>query len=287
MTGRLRGDERPVLIVGHGRSGTSWVGHILSTARGTRYHREPCHPEKRDIADFGIGSTLDVWQRYVRPGTRDAYLEAALDPAFRGAGQPRPIVKEVASVFSLRWIMDRYDPIVIVIVRNPIPTVMSALRIGVDPEAARASLLGRSALFEDHLAPYRAIIRDARGACATQAAIWAARHVVLADVLEGSQGPILVRYEDLCADPEAGFRTLFQAAGLAWTEASRDEIRKTTTEELPGPYATSRLSRRNAEAWRQTTAREDVRAIAKTVASFRHPFLDRLLPPEWQGAAGA
>jgi hypothetical protein len=140
---------RPGLIVGHGRSGTTWVGNVAAKARRVLYYFEPAAP---NISGTG---GLETWFRYISPGDPDPEFEAIFDPVFRGLPPTgrrwrrapfhrlipgyRLVVKEVAALLSTAWLTERYRPNVTVLLRHPCPTILSELRRDVPAEASRSA----------------------------------------------------------------------------------------------------------------------------------------------------
>ncbi|MCI0394404.1 MAG: sulfotransferase [Chloroflexi bacterium] len=273
--------RRPLLIAGHGRSGTTWVGNVFATARRALYCFEPGSP-----VIMGHGGA-ETWFRYLQPGDHDRLFEQAFDAAFRGLPYGRRwrraawhrllpgyriVVKEVAAFMCLEWLAGRYDPAVLVVIRHPCPTILSELKQGTDAERSRQAILHQSRLWAGPLEPYRAVLESAQTPLEILAAIWASRHRVLADALACHPEWQVVFYEALCAGPVAQFRHLFQAFGLAWTRQVEQYVIHSSTNHALGLYSGKRLSAGQADKWQREMTPTEIESIRCTVDAFALPF---------------
>ena len=273
--------RRPLLITGHGRSGTTWVGNVFATSKRALYCFEPGNPA---VAERG---ERDVWFRYLQPGERDALFEQLFDTAFRGLPYNRRwrraawhrlvpgyrmVVKEVAAFMCLEWLAARYDPAVLVVIRHPCPTILSELAQGTDPQQSRQALLRQPGLWQGEAARYRAVLETAESAVEILAVIWTVRLYVLAGALTRHPEWQVVQYEALCADPVAEFRELFEALGLAWTAAVEQFVIESSTSYKPGHYSGVRLSAQQPDKWLQEMEPQTIEAVRHQVELFDLPF---------------
>lgn len=273
--------RRPLLIGGHGRSGTTWVGNVFATSSRALYCFEPGNPA---VSERGES---DVWFRYLRPGERDPLFEELFDTAFRGLPYNRRwrraawhrlvpgyrmVVKEVAAFMCLEWLAARYDPAVLVVIRHPCPTILSELAQGTDPQQSRQALLRQNRLWEGEAARYRALLEAAETGIEILAVIWAVRVHVLAGALARHPEWQVVQYEMLCAEPVAQFRKLFDALGLAWTAAVEQYVIQSSTSHKPGHYSGVRLSAQQPDKWRQELEPQAIEAVRRQVELFDLPF---------------
>ena len=273
--------RRPLLITGHGRSGTTWVGNVFAASQRALYCFEPGNPV------VGGHDERDVWFRYLKPGERDPLFEQLFDTAFRGLPYNRRwrraawhrlvpgyrmVVKEVAAFMCLEWLAARYDPAVLVVIRHPCPTILSELAQGTEPQQSRQALLRQRGLWEEAAAPYREILEAAESGIEILAAIWAVRLHVLAEALVRHPEWQVVQYETLCAEPVAQFKQLFKALGLAWTAQVEQFVVQSSTSNKPGQYSGVRLSAQQPDRWLQEMEPEAVEAVRRQVELFDLPF---------------
>lgn len=274
--------KRPILISGHGRSGTTWVGSVVSAARRVLYYFEPCHPYHTGQEDFS------VWFKYQRPGQRDVYLESIFDPVFQGTVASsrrwdradwhrlipgyRVVVKDVATFLALGWLSERYQPHVLVVIRHPCPVILSELRQGTSAAQSHKTLLAQQDLIEDHLGPYCNLLRSASTPYEVLGAIWGARHRVLVNLMIEHPAWHVVLYEDLCARPVETFQQLFADLHLSWTAAMQEYIVASSTTQTPGMYTTKRVSAVQPVRWKYQMDQSQVEAVRRYVESFELPF---------------
>lgn len=270
--------EKPLLIIGHGRSGTSWVGAIISSSKLVQYYYEPCNPELQGIRDF------DLWFRYLRPGEEDDVFTPALDAAFGGLSSPgshrngpqrsrcRIVVKEVAPVMSLSWLIDRYDPDVLVIVRHPGAVILSELNKGTPVRKSKKALLHQDTLFADHLNPYRQQIERAQSPHEILGVVWGARHRVILNALAYRERWKIVYYEDLCFYPLREYRKIFTDFRLNWDDRVARGVAEHSSTHEPGIYSVKRVSAQQVNQWRQKIAPPELVRIKEIIDPFDLPF---------------
>lgn len=273
--------RRPLLITGHGRSGTTWVGNVFATSQRALYCFEPGNPA---VAERGGN---DVWFRYLQPAEQDPLFEQLFDTAFRGLPYNRRwrraawhrlvpgyrmVVKEVAAFMCLEWLAARYHPAVLVVIRHPCPTILSELAQGTDPQQSRQALLHQSSLWKGDMAPYQDVLEKAESAVEILATIWAVRLHVVAGALARHPEWQVVQYEALCADPMNQFRNLFEALGLAWTAAVEQFVIQSSTSHKPGHYSGVRLSAQQPDKWLQEMEPQAIDAVRRQVELFNLPF---------------
>ena len=227
--------KRPVLILSLPRSGSSWVGDMLGSAVDALYLREPLtqgdprvtarvvfdpfetpelEPVVRMLADKAFLGWPDFDDRIVRrPGQW-----ALWDRQGR-----RTVVKEV-NPLGCRWFLEHYRPRVVFLLRHPAAVASSSLKQGwLGPTTSDWADRGR----DDG-----SIIRRA----------W--------EALGGYPDVRPVSFESLCTDPLTVFKSLFDFAGLAWTEGVAERIEE---------Y--SRDSKSRIGAWRSEADPEAVSAL--------------------------
>ena len=89
--------------------------------------------------------------------------------------------------------------------------------------------------------------------------------LAMADVA-GLPGCTVLRYEDLCAEPLATSRRLFELTGLEWHPQTERFIRASVGGEDEGYYSIVKDPRRAASRWRDELAAADVERIAAIAA---------------------
>lgn len=281
--------QRPVLVAGMPRSGSSWTGAILATGKSIRYYREPFNAKWRRYAE-------PFQFRYLRSGDEDnsfdEYCRAAFDGRIGGPavekhhwerykryrGWPgRALLKEVHAILALDRIDDLVHPAVAVIVRHPCALAASWARLdrdrpgdpmwsGVDDHLS--GLLSQNALLEDYLSPYADVLSSADSYYEKVGALWGAIYTVLLSQAKTHSDWAVVTHEALSLNPEAEFQALFAALGCKWTPATTQALARTTSADGKKPYGTVRVSTDEPDKWRSELTSDQVDQVWLGAAPF-------------------
>lgn len=308
--------ERPILITGAIRSGTTWVGQVLARAPGMAVVHEPFN------IDHPQGVFAHHWPyqyAYVQEGTVQAdEVAGALDdtlsfryrpmhhlrsfenvrrtvgmardlPRFwyrRVLSRPRVVMKDPIAFFSADWLSERFDMDVVVMVRHPAAFAWSYLRIS-EPNRFE-DLLAQPALMEGLLAPLAdeifAASRDV-DPIRQASTLWRAVYHVAGEYLSSRSGWRFIRHEDLSLDPLGEFPKLFLNLDLDFTSRARRYLERTSgkgnpVEAPPGvSHELHRNSRRNVSAWKRRLPAVDVVRIRRLTADIADRFYE---PASWE-----
>jgi hypothetical protein len=274
--------NKPIFITGHGRSGNSWIGTTFKQATGILYYDEPYNPTAIKGGDYSY------WFRYIRPDGSDPYFENCLDRAFKGLitygrswlKQPhrrflpgyRVVITEVAPLMLLEWVYKRYQPDILYVLRHPCAIALSARNKNTKLERPIKEILKQPELVKDHLNPYLTIMEKAKKPFEIYGALWGARNRVIADLIPKYPEWRTVFYEDLCNDPEARFRELFDNFNLKWTAKVQKYISQSTTKEKPGTYDTYRITKKQNDKWKREMTMDEIDQVRSFVEPFNLPF---------------
>ncbi len=233
---RGHGGKRPILVTGAPRSGTTFLGTVLSLNRGVSFIYEPMSRVYglRDVPDpllyVRAGSSYEpTAERMTRDllAGRGQFRKPPPDAA--AASRPRAIARRMlGSEVSLRYRRDALNPLrrrwlvkdpwaamssewlhrqlgmqTVVLVRHPVPVVRSWQRFGWDMRIQE--LMAIDELMADHLGPLvEGVDVDALDPVENAALVWRAYYFVLNRYLDRNPEMIAVRHEDLSARPAAG-----------------------------------------------------------------------------------
>lgn len=212
-----------VLLTGSPRSGTTWLGQVLSASPGYCLVTEPLHPKMPGLREAGFS-----WRIYVDPDAEWPEGRAIFERLFRGRGvtlkllhrnwRSLPsarglILKAVRANRLLPWLSGRF-PIrgTILLIRHPCAAVSSQM----------AYRMGRSTRVQDfnrdylerrlpHVIPFANTLRTEEE---FRALLWCCdQHAPLA--APEPTGWVRVSYEKLVAEGEPELRNVFSAVGLS------------------------------------------------------------------------
>ena len=150
-------NTRPILVTGSHRSGTTWVGKMLSLSPDVAYIQEPMNPNHRRgecRADFRYWfpqldhASGETYKRDLRDCLDFRYdpmsalsnarsIKSALRIPY-DAGRclfsrmhgKRPLMKDPIALLSAEWLAEEFDMDVIIMIRHPAAFVGSLKRTG-------------------------------------------------------------------------------------------------------------------------------------------------------------
>ncbi len=239
-----------ILLLGPPRSGTTWVANVLALADGMRFVNEPDNEKiswlgrcyKRHVPRFPLLEVGDsprdfavLWQKAaVSPWAAwlsrsifaralkapDSFI-AAKEKPFRPqtssltaqASPPKPVlIKSVHAVLCAEWVCS-VAPIghVVVVMRHPLAILASWRRLHM-PDATRAFTLSEP-VQQRVLGKVISVSGELEKQALHLAVLWRGLE---AQVRRNPQWIVIV-HEDLCGDPTAKFRQLYEQLGLAFT----------------------------------------------------------------------
>lgn len=300
---------RPILVTGSHRSGSTWLGQMIAASDDVGYIHEPFNIDRGP----GICRTrFPYWFTYIRPGTDDAaaadfrrlldfrynYLAQASSVRsrrdvrilVRDGGRflrnrmrhARPLVKDPMALFSAEWIAETFDAQVVVVARHPAAFASSIKLDGWTHPFSHFQ--NQPELIEDYLSPFReeiaAFAREEHDILDQAALLWRLVHHTVAEYRDRHPEWLIVRHEDLSRDPIDGFRMLFQALDLSYTEEVQETILRSTSKSNPvdrdanGRLFLARDSRANVDNWRRRLTPEEVERVRTRVADVSPLFYD-------------
>lgn len=261
--------NRPILVTGVPRSGTTWLARLLATAPGTVLAgREPMNPRDRQYA---LGRTLDGWARLDSPTSRQ---RLALRSAYAGLNpwvysrygrrqwaaplpRSRTIVKDPFALLSLASVAEVTGAVPVLVYRHPGAVLVSYRRMGWEPdlEELQRVVVRLRGTHEVDLAdlplPGETSPAEAMGR------FWSTLHeIALLDAPRVADLTV-VAHADLAAGGEAMGRLLLERLALAWGTATAAELARegrgrATQGPAPGTlHDLDRAPAAVAEAWRE------------------------------------
>lgn len=233
-----------IYVTGAPRSGTTFVGKVLSIPLNVDYIHEPFNPdcgvqgvdqrfayvdpEHADPGWIDRVSSLMAYKARIRTGyyPEDTparrwikavvgsrgpfyYRLARWNPTSRHA-----VVKDPIGCLLTEFLARRFSMRPVVLIRHPAAFVSSYKRLGWAPQlrALRAQPELASRYFSDP-----GLLDETGDPIVDAARLWTALYTVLGDQIDRNPDWIVVRHEDLNAAPVATFEQLYGRLGLPWS----------------------------------------------------------------------
>jgi hypothetical protein len=238
----------PILVLGMPRSGTTWVGRTLGAAPNALYFNEPVsvvHVAEQGRATFFEVDPDEPPASYVWP----ARFASAGVPAFGpetvapvglfGRLGKRVVIKEV-NPLAIAWYQRALAPTLVYLVRHP-----AAVAVSLDERG-----WGWDGIYGQRFLPGTSLPDVPPNFWARIGAIQG----LALQLASSAAVTATVAYEDVCADPFACFRDLYDICTLRWTDAVTATLRASTEGSIvrgaDDPLGTTRDTAAMTDAWR-------------------------------------
>lgn len=286
--------NRPILVTGSHRSGTTWVGQTLSIAPHTMYIHEPfnicnkrgvsvesfdkwfqyiykenAHQHKEQLYQIIKGNY--PFQRYIKEArTIRSFAHVIRENVFFGFHRARkdtPIVKDPIAIFSAGWLANTFDMKVLVMIRHP-AAFCSSLKIRnwqydfrnfmEQPVLIKHQL----ANFEDKIYEYATNKKD----IISQAILlWNCIYHTVSLYKEKYPNWLFIRHEDLSTEPIHMFESIYEFLELEFTNRVRLHISNNSgihnpAEQRPGSEF-QRNSKANIHNWKTRLTQAEIQQI--------------------------
>ncbi len=295
----------PILVTGAHRTGTTWVGKMLSANPQTAYISEPLNVLHRPGV---LRACVNNWYAYITEKNENAYLGTFnelfgyhyhlfdeikslrsskdflrmgrdLGIFLRGRTfHQRPLLKDPFAVFSLPWFAERLNCQVVVTVRHPAGFASSLKRLNWPFDFN--DLLNQPLLMQDYLEPFRKEMQvmKADDIIGQASLLWTMVYRVVHSVRERIPSIQIVRHEDLSLDPVSGYRALYQSLGLDFTSRVEQTILNSSSSENPTEVSRKKVhavkldSRANLDNWKRRLTSDEIARIRLTTEEVAHLY---------------
>lgn len=292
--------NKPILITGSHRSGTTWVGKTISVHPDVMYVNEPFNincpnPEMEMGLDFWFTDYYSTEKKEEIAKAFNKLLlrshlhktikickEAGLDAKtplrfikhlLVTRDTDRKLVKDPVALLSAGWLYEEYDFNVIVMIRSPLAFVGSLKVAGWDfdfKDLYRQKILMNSRLskFSDEI-KYMCSKGNESDFIDRVALLWNILHFIILDYKARYPSWLFVRHEDISEHPASGFRHIFQYLNLEFELAVQDHITEYTSQINPEQASSTSFQPRNSKkslsTWKKRLTSEEVARV--TVAT--------------------
>ena len=175
--------------------------------------------------------------------------------------------------FALEWIVEQFDPRVVIIQRHPLNVVSSWLSWN---ERIVRDLNTRPAIRDSYIQ----LVGEAPpppGESQLALTAWSVGllSTVLARRAAAHPTWTIITHESLCAEPRAEFHALFATLGLTWTDEADRFLEKgylmptfARSDQTPGPEDASTVTREQPNRWKTRLTGEQVAEIGQILDQF-------------------
>lgn len=300
---------KAILITGSHRSGSTWVGKMLSQSPEIVYIHEPfsvTYPPGSGIC----AAKFDYWFSYVTHENEANYyqpikdtvnfsynISAALKNAKFGRkilrvfienqkylryslSNLRPLLKDPIALFSAEWLASRFDMDVVVLIRHPAAFVSSLkLKNWAFPFS---HFLEQPLLMRDLLYPFETELRvheeEEKDVVDQAILLWKIFHHRILEYQKKHPNWIFVRHEDLSLDSVTGFKSLFDNLKLEFTPQINETIKDYSSSHNPiearidTTHTLKRNSQSNIKNWKNRLTQAEVDRIRNQVEYISKEF---------------
>lgn len=299
--------NRPILVTGINRSGSTWIGKTISHAPHVRYIHEPFNLA---TAERAYDKTLPRWFHHVTSPDEEYfrdYLKQVLHiprthlkeittayreqnirstvskitrhymPRLRGV---RPLIKDPIAIFSAVWLAREFDVDVLVIIRHPAAYVWSVIKDPSHMHSLKTVCLEQPELM-GHLQP---IEQDIHHACDESLPLWHRASIFwkvtyyrICQYQREQPDWLFYRYEDIAHRPIEKFREISHKLALSFTPEMHDyiEIHALNTNRSNQDYDShikKYSSKQQYKAWKNNLSPEQIASIRKLTSSVSNIF---------------
>jgi hypothetical protein len=274
-----------ILVAGGARSGTTWLGDLIASQIPCRILFEPFNPEL--VPEY---RGFHYFQ-YMRPGEENLEFHAFAQQVFTGKIRNRWIdrqnervfseyrlIKEIRANLALKWLHDTFPEVpMLFLMRHPCAVVASRMELNWATDRDIEPFLSQPELMEDHLMPFKSVIKYAKTAEEKHAVIWSVSNLVPLKQFPSNDIRI-VYYENLCTQPQIEIPSIFASLGLKYTEPvikNLDRPSQTTQGTSAIVTGTDKIS-----SWSKRLSPRQIDNVLRVVEEFGlgHLYSDSFLP---------
>jgi hypothetical protein len=288
--------QKPILVTGAHRSGSTWVGRMLAAGGDVAYVSEPLNVMHRPGV---FRASVRHWYTYIDGSNESAYLPAfqeLLDLRYhlsreilsvrswrdllrmgrdfhaffmgRVRGR-RVLLKDPFAVFSMPWFAQKLGCDVVITVRHPAAFANSLKRLNW-PFDFR-DLLDQPALMHHHLEQDRAEMESMQedDLIGQAALLWRMVYRTVHSTCKLHPDFKVVRHEDLSLDPLTGYEGLYKSLGLSFNDKARDIIFNSSNSENPSELSRAKThsvkldSRASVNNWMKRLGMDEIDRIRR------------------------
>ena len=249
-------NKSPILLTGAHRSGTTWAGKILSSAKDLGYIMEPFNDMNRRSGVFN--KKFGHFFPYIRPTDPVDYIESfnktlnyrfsyydgiinirsfrdfvrlsrdIIDFSIYKILDYRPFIKDPNALFLAEWLANNFNMQVIILIRHPAAFISSLVKL--DWSYPFTDFIKQPELMRDHLINFEDEIhyfsKNKQPLIDQAILLWKILHSVILKYRNCHDDWVCVRHEDLSINPFSEFEKLFIYLNVPFEKNVKDMIAK-------------------------------------------------------------
>jgi hypothetical protein len=212
--------KNTILVIGGGRSGTTWLSDLIDSSRGFLSIFEPFDTR------FNPEAKIDYVRFYIPPDCENHFMDKAIEHAFLGTVRNswtlktnknhltwKILLKEVRLNLAIGYIKRKFQNKIVFIIRHPFSVITSRLKNGWGTHFN--DFFGQRDLIEDYLKPYMPELKKAKTDLEKHAFIWTIENLIALEHLK-NEDFCFVTYEDLISRKEFETQKIFSYLDITY-----------------------------------------------------------------------
>jgi hypothetical protein len=262
-----------ILIVGTGRSGTTWLADMIASQISCRIMFEPFHSKQvHGFHQFHYfqymrqeeknNALYNFCQKIFTGDIRDSWIDRQVDhlnPRYR-------LIKDIRANLFLKWISENFPQVpILFIIRHPCAVVLSRMKLDWATDTDIAPLLEQTNLVDDFLSDKMEIIHRSQTDEEKHAVIWCISHLVpIQQFIDSTLN--VVFYENLCLQPEIESSKIFRVINFEYDDSVFEVIKQPSTTTV---RSSAILTGENRVArWKKDLSSKQIDSIFSIVENF-------------------
>lgn len=278
---KSRAPQRPLLVTGSHRSGSTWIGKVIEKSNEYIYLEEPT--SLNDIP--GSLSSINYWFQYIQTNDENMVKDLLTLNNNALSNKKKALFKDPLAFFSIDTFIDILEADVLISVRHPAAFVSSLKRLGWTHDFNH--FLEQKELMETYLYPFRNEIKDfsknEKDIIDQGILLW---NIINLNTLKFKQKyPQIytVRHEDLSLDPIIEFQKIFDYFEISLNSEVKQYLLDTTNKNNDAEaqnniaHQLHRDSKANIYNFKNRLTEDEIAKIRKGTETVSHIFYDQ----EW------
>lgn len=304
-------EKNPILVTGSHRSGSTWVGKMLSLSPKVSYIHEPFNPGYPPNAH-----TFKYWFQYVRnddpeSGKYKQFIDHILHFKYpfltslkyaksiddfkmiikrnlqflSYRNKTTPLLKDPIALFSAEWLSKTFNTQNVIVIRHPAAFAGSLKRK--NWKFPFSHFLKQEALMTNYLKPFRDEIKfhtlKEQDIIEQASLLWKIFHHVILTYKKNYPNWIFLKHEDLSKDPVKRFEELYGQLDIRFSSKLSHKILEYSGQtNQVSPEKGRELLRRDSESnimsWKARLNSKEIKQIRQNVEEISSQFYE---PNEW------